>query len=58
MKHRILEEALTDAWLAGYRASGEGNNGEYPYEGNVKEIRTVLGKEARAWAVRKTRRLI
>lgn len=30
-----LEELLTDAWFAGFIASGEGFNGEHPFDGDV-----------------------
>lgn len=37
MSKQASKEELRKAWLAGFLTSGEGFNGEYPYEGETPE---------------------
>lgn len=54
----ITEEHLRRAFLAGFKASAEGNNGEYPYADNGtcpsdnhkwRVVRNAAVKELLAW---------
>lgn len=38
MTKRTLEDAFKEGFLAGFMASGEGWNGEYPFDQNSAEV--------------------
>ena len=39
MAKRTLEDAFKEGFLAGFMASGEGWNGEYPFDQNAVEVK-------------------
>lgn len=44
-----LRDMLRDAFMAGFKASGEGYNGEYPFDGDEHAIIRELSEAFEEW---------